>query len=69
MASFNTGVRPSQIMDVSDKAFVAVVPAADGVDKRYSLSKRMTEWKFLPGEKEPVLFAQTWYAKKIGLAA
>lgn len=70
MASFNTGVHPSEVMDESDKAlFVVVKRTKDGAETPYHLSKRLTEWKHVEGEPEPVLFAQTWYAKKIGLVS
>ncbi len=68
MASFNTGVHPSEVMGESDKSLHVVVPTVDGVEKPYFLSKRMTEWKQVPGEAEPLLFAQTWYMRMLGIA-
>lgn len=67
MASFNTGVHQSEVMNESDKSYHVVVARPDGSEVPYHLSKRMTEWKDV-GDEEPVLFAQTWYAKRIGLA-
>jgi hypothetical protein len=68
MASFNTGIRLSEVMSESDKARFVVVKNKDGAEAPYHLSKKLTEWKSIPGADEPVLFAQTWYARQIGLA-
>lgn len=68
MASFNLGVRPSEVMDENEKSLFVVVKDRQGRDAPYHVSKKLTEWKTLPGETEPTLFAQTWYAKQIGIA-
>jgi hypothetical protein len=66
MASFNTGVHQSEVMGESDKSLHVVVATPRGAAP-YHLSKKLTEWKMLPDEPEPVLFAQSWYAAQIGL--
>lgn len=71
MASYNTHVHPSHVLEMSDKSLTVVLVAKDGVAKPFPVSRSKSEWKQVGGdfpEVQPTLFLQTWYAKLIGLA-
>lgn len=68
MASYNTQIRMSAVLSESEKAYRCIVMDKNDRWTPYNLSKKLCEWKKLD-DGEPVLFAQTWYASRIGLAA